>query len=165
MDKGLKAVFQKTQAMMAHNGVPSTPQPPPQPPASTSALFPQSAPLRLRHNHCPCSTCFTPHTFAASTQKEAISSAGDIYPQRRRRSPLPLLRLHKQRHLVLRLRLLRHPSPPKGRPPEAKASSSPSQSLDESQQHRNANTCTHSWPATPTSSTHVDAKSQWEEGS
>jgi hypothetical protein len=46
MDKGLKAVLQKTQAhLMAHSGVPSAPQPPPQPPsASTSALFAQSVP-------------------------------------------------------------------------------------------------------------------------
>jgi hypothetical protein len=46
MDKELKAAFQKTQAhMMAHSGVPSVPQPPPQPPsASTSALFAQSVP-------------------------------------------------------------------------------------------------------------------------
>ncbi len=46
MDKGLKSVLQRTQAqMISHSGVPSAPQPPPQPPsASAATLFAQSVP-------------------------------------------------------------------------------------------------------------------------
>ena len=89
----------------------------PHPPAHRSpslSLRPRHQPLLLVH------VLHTPHLCRQYTERSHPKHRRYL-PRRHRRSPLPLLRLHKQRHLVLQLRLLRHPSPPKGKPPRSRS--------------------------------------------
>ncbi|KAF8489647.1 hypothetical protein F5888DRAFT_1870119 [Russula emetica] len=156
MDKGLKAVFQKTQAMMAHNGVPSAPQPPPQPPASTSALFPQSAPQTMPPATAPVSraphpTPLQPAHRKKPSQAQAISTPTPL--------PIPVASTPTPQAATPNITA---PSPQTPKSPKGKAAPKPKpparrKALMKANSVKTP-TPAHTVASTPTSSTHVDAK-------
>src|SRR6266849_2817684 len=122
----------------------------PHPPAHRSpslSLRPRHQPLLLVH------VLHTPHLCRQYTERSHPKHRRYL-PRRHRRSPLPLLRLHKQRHLVLQLRLLRHPSPPKGKPPRSRSL----QLVVKPRRRPTASKRKHPHILTPASSTPLDAK-------
>jgi hypothetical protein len=156
MDKGLKAVLQKTQAMMAHSGVPSAPQPPPQPPsASTSALFTQSVPptapaATASVSRPPHATSLQPAHRKKPSQAQAISTPTP--------PPIPVASTPTPQAATPSITA---PSPqtpkspkgkagPKPKPPARRKASTKANSVETPPAHTVA--------STPTSSTPVDAK-------
>ena len=155
MDKGLKAVLQRTQAHMM--AVPSAPQPPPQPPsATTSALFPQSVPPTAPLASAPVSrplhgAPLQPGHRKKPSQAHAISTPTP--------PPIPVASTPTPQAATPSITA---PSPQTPKSPKGKATPKPKPPVRRkaSTKVNNVETPTpaHTVASTPTSSTPVDAK-------
>ncbi len=103
----LHTIRQMIQEARNRRSLKRLPQPPPR--CMPKLSLPRNQPLHL------CHALHTPHLYSQHTERSHPKHRRNL-PRRHHRSRLPLLRLRKQRRLVFRLRLLRRPSPPKGRP-------------------------------------------------
>jgi hypothetical protein len=157
MDKGLKAVIQRTQAhLMAPGGIPSVPQPPPQPPsAAGNALFAPPVPLPAppapavsRPPHAP---PLQTHRKKPSQAQAAISTPTPP-PMPTASTPTPQAGTPG----------ITAPSPQTPKSPKGKAAAKPKAPTRRkgSTKANNVETPTpaHTVASTPTSSTPVDAK-------
>ena len=157
MDKGLKAVIQRTQAhQMLPGGVPSVPQPPPQPPSAVSnALFappgPPTAPPAPAVPRPPHAPLQTAHRKKPSQAQAAISTPTP--------PPIPTASTPTPQAATPGITA---PSPQTPKSPKGKAAAKPKAPARRkgSTKANNVETLTpaHTVVSTPTSSTPVDAK-------